>query len=450
MIYLDNAATTPMDVQVISKMTKYFALDFANASASYSFADRAKEAVDDARDFIADMIGAKSPSEIYFTSGGSEGDNWALTCLDADKILAGRKGNTLKASSGQEAANDPLPCDPSQTISDNRIMAVKAAQGHIITQKTEHHAVLNTCAFLEKKGIDVTYLNVDEYGLVDPADVEKAVRPDTFLISIMMANNETGTIQPVKEIGRIAHDHGICFFTDAVQAFGHIPINVRDQNIDMMSVSAHKFNGPKGVGFMYIKNGIPVHSLIHGGAQERGRRAGTTNVPGIAGLAEAARLKKESMARDIKYVSGLRDSFERQIIENIEGVKINGFSITDIEGTDRSPAEGRRKQTAIDGAADSEYIHFRRLPNNLNICIPGISAEALLILLDRKGICASAGSACATGSLEPSHVLRAIGLSNEDAAASIRFSLSEQTTEEEIKETVKVLRESVRRLRSLM
>lgn len=369
LIYMDNAATTPVYPEVYEAMKPYFSEVYSNPSAVYTFAGKAGRAVDDARQTIASVINAK-PEEVYFTAGGSESDNWA--------IIGAAEGNCNKGK-------------------------------HIITTRIEHHAVLNTCKYLEKHGFEVTYLDVDKYGRVSPEDVENAIRPDTILISVMTANNEIGSIQPIEEIGGIAKDHGILFHTDAVQAMGHIQIDVEKMNIDMLSASAHKLNGPKGVGLMYIRKGIAIPSFIHGGAQERGRRAGTLNVPGIVGFATAARMAEESLTERNQYVTGLRDYFIDRALGGIDGSRLNGDRIN-------------------------------RLPNNVNLSFPGINGETLLILLDQNGICASSGSACSSGSLDPSHVLTAIGLSDQEAGSSLRFTLSEQNTRDDVDYTIDIIK----------
>lgn len=369
LIYMDNAATTPVYPEVYEAMKPYFSEVYSNPSAVYTFAGEAGRAVDDARQTIASVINAK-PEEVYFTAGGSESDNWA--------IIGAAEGNCNKGK-------------------------------HIITTRIEHHAVLNTCKYLEKHGFEVTYLDVDTYGRVSPEDVENAIRPDTILISVMTANNEIGSIQPIEEIGGIAGKHGVLFHTDAVQAMGHIKIDVEKMNIDMLSASAHKLNGPKGVGLMYIRKGIAIPSFIHGGAQERGRRAGTLNVPGIVGFATAARMAEESLTERNQYVTGLRDYFIDRALGGIDGSRLNGDRIN-------------------------------RLPNNVNLSFPGINGETLLILLDQNGICASSGSACSSGSLDPSHVLTAIGLSDQEAGSSLRFTLSEQNTRDDVDYTIDIIK----------
>ncbi len=379
MIYLDNAATTAMKPEVFEAMKPYFMENYGNPSSVYRFAGTAKKAVEDAREEIAKALNAKSSGEIYFTAGGSEADNWAIKAAAESFRDKGR---------------------------------------HIITTKIEHHAVLHTAEWLERNGYEVTYLDVDEDGLISLEELEQAIRPDTILMSIMFANNEIGTIEPVKEIGLIAGKHGVLFHTDAVQAFGHVPIDVQEMNIDMLSASAHKLHGPKGIGFLYLRNGIKMGALIHGGAQERSRRAGTHNVSGIAGFAEATRLAMANMEANAKKETEIRDYLISRIENEIPYVKVNGH-------------------------------REKRLPNNVNVCFRFIEGESLLILLDQKGICASSGSACTSGSLDPSHVLLAIGLIHEIAHGSRRLSLSEETTKEEADYVVDNLKTIVEKLRSM-
>ena len=377
-IYLDNAATTQVYPEVFEAMKPYFTEYYANPSSIYSFADEAKKAVDESRKAIADFIGART-EEIYFTAGGSESDNWAI------KATARAYGDKGK---------------------------------HIITSKIEHHAVLHTCQELEKQGFEVTYLDVDENGIVLIDELKKAIRPDTILITIMTANNEIGTIEPIAEIGAVAKEHGILFHTDAVQAFAHIPMNVDEMNIDMLSASGHKFNGPKGVGLMYIRRGVKIGSFVHGGAQERQRRAGTHNVTGIVGMAKALELAKASMDERIAYETELRDYLIKRVTEEIPYSRLNGDRV-------------------------------KRLPNNANFCFRFIEGESMLILLDQNGICGSSGSACTSGSLDPSHVLLAIGLPHEIAHGSLRLTLSEKNTKEEIDFVVDKLKGIIERLRSM-
>ena len=377
-IYMDNAATTQVYPEVFDAMKPYFTEFYGNPSSIYSFAGNSKKAVEDARKTIADFLGART-EEIYFTGGGSESDNWAL------KATADAYANKGK---------------------------------HIITSKIEHHAILHTCEYLEKKGFEVTYLDVDENGFVNPADVEKAIRPDTILVSIMTANKEIGTIEPIAEIGKIAKDHGVLFHTDAVQAFGHIPMNVDEMNIDMLSASGHKINGPKGIGIMYIRKGVKIGSFVHGGAQERQRRAGTHNVPGIVGIGKAVELARDNMKERMEYETKLRDHLISRVMEEIPYAKLNGDKV-------------------------------KRLPNNVNVCFRFIEGESMLILLDQNGVCGSSGSACTSGSLDPSHVLLAIGLPHEIAHGSLRLTLSEKNTMEEVDFTVDKLKGIIERLRSM-
>ncbi len=378
LIYLDNAATTRTAPGVVEAMLPYFSENYGNPSSIYDFASKNKIAVDEQRERIAAALGAK-PTEIYFTSGGTESDNWAL-----------------KATA--EAYRDKGK--------------------HIITSKIEHHAVLHTAQYLEKQGFEVTYLDVDEDGKIDPAELEAAIRPDTTLISIMYANNEIGTVEPVEEIGAIAHEHGVLFHTDAVQAFGKVPIDVDACNIDMLSASGHKFNGPKGIGFLYIRKGLKTKAFMHGGAQERKRRAGTENVPGIIGMGVATQRALDTMEESAAYERKIRDHLIDRILNEIDYCRLNGH---------RSD----------------------RLPNNVNISFQFIEGESMLIMLDGKGICASSGSACTSGSLDPSHVLLAIGLPHEIAHGSLRLTLSEETTMEDADYVVDSLKEIIPYLRSM-
>lgn len=377
-IYLDNAATTRTSPQVVKAMLPYFTEKYGNASSIYQMGAESKQAITRSRDIIAESLHAK-PEEIYFTSGGSESDNWALI---AAAESYGEKGK------------------------------------HIITSKIEHHAILHTCQYLEKRGYEITYLDVDEDGMIKLEDLKKAIRPDTILISVMYANNEIGTIQPIAEIGRIARENGILFHTDAVQAYGHVPIDVDELSIDMLSASGHKFNGPKGVGFLYIRKGVKIRAFIHGGAQERKRRAGTENVPGIVGLGAAAECAFAQMDERIEKVSKLRDYLIERIEKEIPYCRLNGDRI-------------------------------KRLPNNVNFSFRFIEGESLLIMLDMKGICASSGSACTSGSLDPSHVLLAIGLPHEIAHGSLRLTLSEENTIEEMDYVIDAIKEVVDRLRQM-
>lgn len=377
-IYLDNAATTKTAPEVVEAMLPYFSEEYGNPSSIYGLAGESKKAVTDARETIAKSLGAQT-NEIYFTAGGSESDNWALKATAEAYETKGK---------------------------------------HIITSAIEHHAILHTCEYLEKKGFEITYIGVDENGILKLEELKKAIRPDTILISIMFANNEIGTLQPIREIGEIAKANGILFHTDAVQAFGQLEISVDDYHIDMLSASGHKLNGPKGIGFLYIRTGVKIRSFVHGGQQERGRRAGTENVPGIVGLGKAVerafRLQKEKTEREIR----LRDYLIRRVLQEIPYTRLNG---------------------------DAK----RRLPNNANFSFQFVEGESLLIMLDMKGICASSGSACTSGSLDPSHVLLAIGLPHEIAHGSLRLTLSEETTKEDIDTTVDAMKEIVAQLRNM-
>lgn len=377
-IYLDNAATTRTSPKVVEEMLPFFSEYYGNPSSVYEFSNASKKAVAQARQVIADSLGAK-PQEIYFTAGGSESDNWAIKAATEAYQEKGR---------------------------------------HIITSKIEHHAVLHTCQYLESRGFSVTYLDVDEQGVVKLEELKKAIRPDTILISIMFANNEIGTIQPVKEIAEIAREHGILFHTDAVQAYGHVPINVDAFGMDMLSASGHKINGPKGIGFLYIRTGVKIRSFVHGGAQERKRRAGTENVPGIAGLGKAAELAVNTMEERMKKETELRDYLMDRVMAEVPYTRVNGH----------------RKN---------------RLPNNCNFAFQFIEGESLLIMLDMAGICGSSGSACTSGSLDPSHVLLAIGLPHEIAHGSLRLTLSEENTKEEMDYVVGEIKRIVERLRAM-
>ena len=377
-IYLDNAATTKTAPEVVEAMLPYFTENFGNPSSVYGFASRNKEAITVQRETIAEILGAKS-EEIYFTAGGSESDNWAL-----------------KATAE----------------------AYKAKGNHIITTKIEHHAILHTAEWLEKQGYEITFLDVDENGVVNLDELKAAIKPTTILISVMYANNEIGTIQPIQEIGAIARENGILFHTDAVQAFGQVPIDVNACHIDMLSASGHKLNGPKGIGFLYIRKGVKIRSLLHGGAQERKRRAGTENVPGIVGMGTAAARAARTMKARTDKERALRDYLISRVLKEIPYTRLNGHPT-------------------------------KRLPNNANFSFQFVEGESLLIMLDMKGICASSGSACTSGSLDPSHVLLAIGLPHEIAHGSLRLTLSEETTKEDIDFVVDALKEIVDRLRSM-
>lgn len=377
-IYLDNAATTQMDSQVLESMTPYFMEYYGNPAAIYSLAGESGKAVAKARTQVAELIGAKR-EEIYFTGGGSESDNWAMKAV-AD--LYEKEG-----------------C-------------------HIITTQIEHHAVLHTCEYLEKRGCKVTYVEPDAEGRVASEKIKQAIRPDTRLISVMAANNEIGTIQPLEEIGKIAKEHGILFHTDAVQAFGHIPLDVEKLQVDMLSASAHKIHGPKGVGILYIRRNVKLGSFIHGGAQEKHRRAGTHNVPAIVGMGAAAELARARMEESMEKESELRDYLIEQVLAQVPG-------------------------SILTGGRDN------RLPNNASFCFEKIEGESLLILLSQQGICGSGGSACSTGAVDPSHVLKAIGVDKELAKGALRLTVSSKTTKEELDVTVAAIQANVERLRSM-
>jgi len=376
-VYADNAATTAMSKSVLDEMIPFFCDCYGNPSSIYSIGREAREATDIARKKVADALGAEM-QEIFFTSGGSEADNWAIRGIAHECSGKGR---------------------------------------HLITTKFEHHAVLHTMMSLEKEGFEVTYLNVNASGIVNPSDLEVAIRPDTTLVTIMYANNEIGTIQPIRELGKICSDRGVVFHTDAVQAVGHLPINVKAEHIDLLSLSAHKFHGPKGVGALYVRKGLRFKNLIEGGAQEKNRRAGTENVPGIVGLGKAIEIACMDMEENNDKVLKLRD----RLIENLLAIPY----------------------TRLNG--DRE----KRLAGNVNISLDGIDGESLLLLLDMNGICASSGSACTTGAIDPSHVLLAIGLSQEVAHSSLRLTLNEQNTDEDIDYILEVLPKTVNRLRSM-
>ena len=378
LIYLDNAATTKTSEEVVAAMLPYFTEYYGNPSSVYEFAGESKKAVSNARRTIAETLGAQE-NEIYFTAGGSEADNWAL------KATAEAYQNKGK---------------------------------HIITTRIEHHAILHTAEYLEKRGFEITYIGVDENGVVKVDELEKAIRPDTILISVMFANNEIGTIQPIKEIGEIAKKHGLLFHTDAVQAYGQLPINVDELHIDMLSSSGHKLNGPKGIGFLYIRKGVKIRSFVHGGAQERKRRAGTENVPGIVGYGKAAEIAAKTMKERTAKEIELRDHLIDRVLAEVPYTRLNGH-------------------------------RTNRLPNNANFSFQFVEGESLLILLDNNGICGSSGSACTSGSLDPSHVLLAIGLPHEIAHGSLRLTLSAETTLEDIDFVVDCIKQIIERLRSM-
>ena len=380
LIYMDNAATTSTSPEVVSAMLPFFTEYYGNPSSIYNFAQKSRMAIEEAREIIADSIGAAKSNEIYFTGGGSESDNWAL----------------------KSAA-----------------FGLRDKGNHIITTKIEHHAILNTCAYLEKNGFEITYLDVDSEGFVSLEDVENAISDKTILISVMFANNEIGTIEPVREIGEIAHKHGILFHTDAVQAMCHVPINVTEMNIDLLSASAHKFHGPKGVGFMYMKNSAKLEPFIHGGAQERARRAGTSNVPGIVGMGQAVWLALSTLDKDTQSIINMRNYIVNRILGEIPDVTFDG----------------------------PEIGSLKRLPSNMHFCFKDVSGDSLLIMLDMNGICASSGSACAAGSIDPSHVLLAIGRSKDEAKGALRLSIDKDLTKEDADYAIDALKAAVARLR---
>jgi cysteine desulfurase len=380
-VYLDNNATTSISREVVDAMMPYLTDIWGNASSVfYETGQKAENALAQLRQSVADNIGAANANEIYFTSSGCEADNWAIKGIAS---AYRRKGN------------------------------------HIITTKIEHHAVLGACEYLEKHGFEVTYLDVDSDGLITAADVENAITDKTILITVMTANNEIGSIMPIKEISEVAKKHNVIFHTDAVQAIGHMPINVTDLGVDMLSISAHKFHGPKGVGMLYIRNGIRIDNLIHGGGQERGKRAATENLAGIAGLAKALDTAVKNLDENVAHMTRLRDKLIKGLTENIDFVKLNG-------PTDE-----------------------RRLCNNVNISYEFVEGESILMLLNTKGICASSGSACASGSLDPSHVLLAIGVPHEIAHGSIRFSVGDDTTDEEVDYVIEEMPKIIDRLRAM-
>lgn len=377
-IYMDHAATTYTDKEVLNEMLPFFTEYYGNPSSIHSYGREVKKHIDAARDKVAKAIGAL-PEEIYFTAGGSEADNWA--------VKGTAYGNRKKGN-------------------------------HIITTAIEHHALLHTCEYLEKEGFEVTYLPVDQYGMVSVEDVRNAITDKTILISVMYANNEIGTIQPISEIGKLAREKGIYFHTDAVQAVGSVPIDVKEQNIDMLSLSAHKFYGPKGVGALYVRKGVKMFSFVHGGAQERGRRAGTENTPGIVGLGKAIELAVSKLPESTARISALRDELIKGVMEKIPYTRLNGHP-------------------------------EKRLPGNISFCFQYIEGESLLLNLDMKGVAASSGSACTSGSLDPSHVLLAIGLPHEIAHGSLRLTLGTINTKEDVDYVLEILPEIVNKLRQM-
>ncbi len=378
MIYLDNAATTKMAPEVLNAMLPFMAEEYGNPGGVYGLSTAAKKAINSARQTIADSLGAER-GEIYFTSGGTESDNWALIGVAESYAEKGK---------------------------------------HIITSAVEHHAVLHTCKYLEKRGFEITYIGVEQNGMLDMAALRRAIRPDTILISVMFANNEVGTLQPIKEIGELASSKGILFHTDAVQAYGHVPIDVKEYHIDLLSASGHKFNGPKGIGFLYVNKNVKLHSFMHGGAQERGRRAGTENVPAIVGIGAAVELAMEEMEKRDKKVTELSAYLTEKIKSEIPLCHLNGHPL-------------------------------ERLANNVNFSFDFVEGEALLILLDQKGICVSSGSACTSGATDPSHVLLSMGFPAERAKGALRMTLSADNTKEEMDETVEAIKTIVEKVRGM-
>lgn len=377
MIYLDNAATTAVKNEVLEAMLPYYSDKFGNPSGIYELATENKKEIENCRKIIADTIGAGA-EEIYFTSGGTESDNWAL-----------------------------------RNVAEN----YKDKGCHIITTKIEHHAILHTCEYLEKKGYEITYLNVDEYGIIRMDELKKAIRPDTILISVMFANNETGAIQPIEEIGRIARSAGVIFHTDAVQAYCHVPIDVDYYKIDCLSVSGHKIHGPKGIGFLYVRDGVKLSPMIFGGAQENKKRAGTENVPGIIGLSKAASIGHNGLDKKCREIRRMREYLIERVLREVPFVRLNGH-------------------------------RFKRLPGNVNFSFQFVDGATLLVMLDMEGICASSGSACSTGSAKPSHVLKAMGVPDEIAYGALRLTIDEDTTKEELDNAIRAIKKCVMELRN--
>lgn len=447
MIYLDNAATTALSESARNAMEPYFSTHYGNPSSIYRFGQEARKAVEESRQSIAALLRV-SPREIYFTGGGTESDNWAISSVVLERALK------------------------------------KEKSAHLITSTIEHPAVLRTCAFFESLGVKVSRIPVDQKGFLDLEALERALQEESSLrereehsfpsksgeeakkershclVSVMAANNEIGTIENLKEIGRLAKKYGAVFHTDAVQAFGQIPLDIEEMQIDLLSASSHKIHGPKGVGLLYIRKGLKLPSFLHGGAQERGLRAGTENVPGIVGFAAAAKEAFSSMEERGRKKAALRNLFFKRLMEEIPGVKISGVNLLEDEGGDsskdkfflsyetgKSVEEGILKEAKTQNERNNylSLLHHR-LPGNVHICLPGVEGESVLLLLDQKGICASSGSACASGSLEPSHVLLAIGKSHEEAYSGLRLSLEETLTEEELEYTVEAIKEAVEKL----
>ena len=439
MIYLDNAATTALSESARNAMEPYFSGYYGNPSSIYRFGQEARKAVEESRQTIASLLHV-SLREIYFTGGGTESDNWAISSAVLESALK------------------------------------KEKSAHLITSTIEHPAVLRTCAFFESLGVKVSRIPVDQKGFLDLEALERALQKESSLqeesslrereershclVSVMAANNEIGTIENLKEIGRLAKKYGAVFHTDAVQAFGQIPLDIEEMRIDLLSASSHKIHGPKGVGLLYIRKGLKLPSFLHGGAQERGLRAGTENVPGIVGFAAAAKEAFSSMEERGRKKVAFRDLFFKRLLEEIPGVKISGVNPLEDEGresskvkfflsyeTGKSVEDGILKEAKTQNERNNylSLLHHR-LPGNVHICLPGVEGESVLLLLDQKGICASSGSACASGSLEPSHVLLAIGKSHEEAYSGLRLSLEETLTEEELEYTVEAIKEAVEKL----
>ena len=434
MIYLDNAATTALSESARNAMEPYFSTHYGNPSSIYRFGQEARKAVEESRQTIASLLRV-SPREIYFTGGGTESDNWAISSVVLERAVKKEKST------------------------------------HLITSTIEHPAVLRTCAFFESLGVKVSRIPVDQKGFLDLEALERALQEESSLrkteegshclISVMAANNEIGTLQNLREIGRLAKEYGAVFHTDAVQAFGQIPLDMEEMRIDLLSASSHKIHGPKGVGILYIRKGLKFPSFLHGGAQERGLRAGTENVAGIVGFAAAAKEAFAGMEERGRKKIALRDLFFERLLEEIPGIKISGVNPLEDEGGDsskdkfflshetgKSVEEGILKEVKIQNERNNylSLLHHR-LPGNVHICLPGVEGESVLLLLDQKGICASSGSACASGSLEPSHVLLAIGKSHEEAYSGLRLSLEESLTEEELEYTVEAIKEAVEKLK---
>ena len=424
MIYLDHAATTAVSKSVREAMLPYFSEDYGNPSSLYLFAQKAKKAVEDSRRSIAGLLGV-NPREVYFTSGGTEADNWAI--LSAFYSVMGKKSSPSGSDAKQMSSLSGSEAEQKSSLSGSEVAGSEVAgqkqrQPHIICSAIEHHAILESCKFAESLGARVSRIPVDSEGFLDLEALEQAITEDTVLISVMAANNEMGTIQDLRAIGEIAKKHGVLFHTDAVQAFGQIPLFLEEMGIDLLSASAHKLHGPKGVGLLVIRKGVRLPAFLHGGAQERGFRAGTENVPGIVGFAKAAEEAFAGMSEREKRKRELQKLFFRRLLEEVPGIKITGVNPLEASGE-------------------------KRLSGNVHICIEGIEAESLLLLLDQKGICASAGSACASGSVEPSHVLLALGKSHVEAYSGLRLSFEEDLKEEELEFTVTAIREGVERLR---